>query len=88
MNLKSFVNLLHGQISKESKILTDPLDAEFRTSLERWSNFNLKVPGAIVKPVGEADIVLTVSIFVIFPTIGCWMLDLQAHIVLNRYEKL
>lgn len=72
MNLKGFVEILHAQISKESKILTDPQDAEFRTSLERWSDFDLKVPGAIVKPVSEADIVLTVSFSVILSSVtGC-----------------
>lgn len=89
MNLKDFVEVLNGRISNESRILTDPQDAEFRVSLERWSNFDLKVPGAIIKPVSEADVVLTVSIIsVVFLAMNCWTLDLQAHMVLNdRLEK-
>lgn len=62
MNMKGFVDVLHGQLSKASRILTDPQDAEFQASLERWSNFDLKVPGAIIKPVSEQDIVLTVRV--------------------------
>lgn len=90
MNLRGFVEGLSGQISKESKILTDPQDADFQASLERWSNFDLKVPGAIIKPINETDLVLTVSIIsTIYFAIIFWMRDLQAHIVLNgRLEKL
>lgn len=69
MSLKDFVEVLQAQTSKQSKILTDPQDAEFQTSLERWSDFDLKVPGAIIKPVNEADIIHTVFIFLVFPII-------------------
>lgn len=61
MNMKGFVDVLHGQLSKASRILTDPQDAEFQASLERWSNFDLKVPGAIIKPASEQDIVLIIK---------------------------
>ena len=62
MKLSGFISLLHSKLSEDSKILTDRQDTEFKSSLERWSNFELKVPGAIIKPANEADAVLTVSL--------------------------
>jgi len=60
MKLESFIESLRGALSEGSKILTDQNHQEFKTSLERWSDLDLQVPTAIVKPVSEADTVVIV----------------------------
>ena len=60
MTLQDLIDSLHGKVSKESRIVTDQQDAEFKASLERWSNLDLKVPGAIIRPANEKDAILTV----------------------------
>lgn len=61
MKLESFTASLRGALSEGSKILTDKNDQEFKTSLERWSDLDLQVPAAIVKPISEADTVVIVQ---------------------------
>lgn len=63
MKLESFTESLRGALSEGSQILTDQKDQEFMTSLERWSNLDLQVPAAIVKPVSEADTVIIVRLY-------------------------
>lgn len=60
MKPTSFLKSLKGELSEGTKILTDHDDQEFKISLERWSNLDLQVPAAIVKPISEADIVTIV----------------------------
>ncbi|KAI0006670.1 FAD-binding domain-containing protein [Xylariaceae sp. FL0662B] len=60
MACDSFVSSLLSQLSPESKILRDAKSSDFQASMERWSNYNLKVPFAIVQPANEDDIVHTV----------------------------
>ena len=62
MKLGEFITVLHDKLSPDSKILTDQQDNDFKTSLERWSNIDLQVPGAIIKPANEADVILTVGL--------------------------
>lgn len=62
MALGDFIQLLQSRVSKDTRILTDRQDDDFKKSLERWSNIDLKVPGAIVKPATEEDVILTVSL--------------------------
>ena len=61
MTLEIFLQSLQDRFSKDSRVLTDQHAPEFKPSLERWSNIDLKVPAAIVKPASEEDVVLTVS---------------------------
>ena len=62
MNLGDFISVLHDKLSPNSKILTDQKNNDFKTSLERWSNIDLQVPGAIIKPANETDVVITVGL--------------------------
>ena len=61
MKLESFLGSLKRSLSEGSRILTDRNDQEFKTSLERWSDIDLQVPAAIVKPISEADAAVIVS---------------------------
>ncbi|KAL1962835.1 hypothetical protein VTN77DRAFT_9110 [Rasamsonia byssochlamydoides] len=61
MQLQEFVDLLRGKLSSDSHILTDRETAEFKDSLQRWSNIDLKVPAAIVRPASETDVITTVQ---------------------------
>ncbi len=60
MKLNPFIETLRRALSEGSRILTDQNDQEFKTSLERWSDIDLQVPAAIVKPVSETDTVVIV----------------------------
>ena len=55
-----FFQHLRNELSKKSQVLTDQHHSDFKASLERWSNLDLQVPAAIVKPASEEDVVLTV----------------------------
>jgi len=57
----SFIQALTAVLSPESRILIDESSAEFKASMNRWTNFNLKVPSAIVQPASEDDVVTTVK---------------------------
>lgn len=63
MKLGDIVQVLQDKLSANSKILVDQQTPDFKTSLERWSNLALQIPGAIVKPANEADLVLTAGLF-------------------------
>lgn len=57
----SFVQSLAATLSSNSRILTDESSEEFKTSMERWSNYGLNVPSAIIQPTNEEEIVATVK---------------------------
>lgn len=54
---------LKNLLSKNSQVLTDPLNPEFQTSNQRWSDEHIKTPAAILKPASEEDTVLIVCRF-------------------------
>lgn len=60
MTIETFVHILQKGLSKDSKVLTDPSSSDFKATIERWSDLSLKVPGAIVKPANEEDVIHTV----------------------------
>lgn len=47
---------LAPSLSPKSKILTNPREEEFESSMVRWSNLHLQTPSAIFKPATEADV--------------------------------
>ncbi|KAK8006694.1 FAD binding domain-containing protein [Apiospora marii] len=55
---------LAAKLSTDAKLLMKPEAAEFKASMERWSDLDVKVPFAIVQPVEEGDIVVSVQIAV------------------------
>ncbi|KAL1988299.1 hypothetical protein VTN96DRAFT_274 [Rasamsonia emersonii] len=61
VQVQEFVDALRAKLSSDSHVLTDPQHAEFKDSLQRWSNIDLKVPRAIVRPANETDAVTTVK---------------------------
>ena len=48
MAITEFVQLLRAELFGSAKVLADPSREEFKAALERWTNLELKVPGAIV----------------------------------------
>lgn len=56
-----FVQSLTAILSDKSRILTDEGSDDFKTSMDRWTSFGLKVPSAIVQPATEQDVVTTVK---------------------------
>ncbi|TGO59700.1 hypothetical protein BELL_1233g00010 [Botrytis elliptica] len=46
---------LKGVLTPTCKILTDPNDLNFAEYLKRWTDIDLKTPGAIVLPTSETD---------------------------------
>lgn len=61
MSITSLAQDLRPQLSLKAIILDDQDSDEFKASLVRWSDVDLQVPSAIIKPVTEDDIVATVS---------------------------
>jgi hypothetical protein len=61
MAVSELLNTLHGELSANAKILVDPTNDDFKIALQRWSDTDKKVPGAIVMVASEEDIVKTVS---------------------------
>ncbi len=59
--MDALISCLEGKLSSEAQILRDPSSVAFQDSLQRWSNINLQVPGAIIKPATELDAVTAVS---------------------------
>ena len=62
MAFPNFISTLRGNLSPQAQILTNPSHIDFQHSLQRWSNIDLQVPGAIVKPASEADAAETVRL--------------------------
>ena len=60
MRLEDFVLGLQDQLSGQSRILTNHESPDFRASSERWSDLGSQIPGAIISPASEVDIVHTV----------------------------
>jgi hypothetical protein len=61
MSIASFVSSLKHQVSSKTQILTDPENPDFKTCLERWSNVDIQVPGAIICPATQSDVEIIVS---------------------------
>jgi hypothetical protein len=61
MAVSELLNTLHGELSANAKVLVDPTNDEFKVALQRWSDTDKKVPGAIVLVASEEDIVKIVS---------------------------
>jgi hypothetical protein len=61
MAISSLVQSLTAKLSPTSTVLTDPASTEFKAALERWTELDLKTPGAIVVVSSEEDIIQTVS---------------------------
>ena len=53
------------ELSPESKVLTDSSSDEFKASIQRWSDVDAQIPGAIIKVANEQDAILSVR------TISC-----------------
>lgn len=60
-NFNEFLSLLRNGFSKDSSVLT-PGEDGFDELLRRWSDLDVKVPGAIVEPTTEEDFVLAASL--------------------------
>ena len=61
MALRAFLDSLQECLSPASQILTDQSNQDFKASAQRWSNIDIKVPGAILKPGDEQDTITVVS---------------------------
>ncbi|KAF4620236.1 hypothetical protein G7Y89_g14584 [Cudoniella acicularis] len=59
--LSAFILSLRANLSSEAQILTDASHVAFKTTLERWSNEGLQIPGAIIRPTTERDVAITVK---------------------------
>ncbi|KAK7737330.1 hypothetical protein SLS53_006633 [Cytospora paraplurivora] len=57
----TFLSELSESLSSDSRVIADHDSPEFASSMERWSNYGLKVPSAIIQPASEQDIVLVVQ---------------------------
>jgi len=62
MSLLTLLAQLHGGLSAQARILTDPDDEEFVQLCLRWSDIDRKVPGAIIVAGDETDVVKAVRI--------------------------
>jgi hypothetical protein len=62
MAVSELLKTLHGELSANAKVLVDPTNDEFTVALQRWSDIEKKVPGAIVMVASEEDVVKTVSL--------------------------
>ena len=61
MALAQFIFGLRGNLSPEARVLTDTSSKDFQLALLRWSDVNIKVPGAIIQVANELDAVTTAS---------------------------
>jgi hypothetical protein len=61
MSITNLARELRTQLSPKAIILDDRDSADFKAALVRWSDVDLQVPAAIIKPATEDDIVVTVS---------------------------
>ena len=48
MAITALFQLLRAKLFGSAKVLADPSREEFKAALERWTDLDLKVPGAIV----------------------------------------
>jgi hypothetical protein len=61
MSITDLAHELRAQLSPKALILNDRDSDDFKAALVRWSDVDLQIPAAIVKPATEEDIVITVS---------------------------
>ncbi|KAK8052542.1 FAD binding domain-containing protein [Apiospora rasikravindrae] len=59
--MEGFIPSLRARLSPSSKVLQDNTTSEFKSSLARWSDIDVRVPYAIVQAASEQDIVATVQ---------------------------
>ncbi|KUJ14527.1 FAD-binding domain-containing protein [Mollisia scopiformis] len=52
---------LKSSLSKNAQVLLDPLSEDFKISMKRWSEADVKTPGVIFKPASEEDVVTIVN---------------------------
>jgi len=60
MSVTSLAQDLRPQLSPKALIFDDRDSDEFKAALIRWSDVDLQVPSAIIKPMTEDDIVVIV----------------------------
>lgn len=61
MGDNSFLTSLISRLSPSSEVLIDEKSPYFTASMERWSDYGVKTPFAIVQPTREQDIMHTVQ---------------------------
>lgn len=61
MTLQIVTDQLLGNLSAQAKVLTNPDSEEFKQLNLRWSDIDRKIPGAIIVPGVEEDVVKTVK---------------------------
>ncbi|CAL8576586.1 hypothetical protein XPA_002461 [Xanthoria parietina] len=61
MALTHFIAELRGALSAEACVLSDPTKEDFQLALLRWSDVDVKIPGAIVQVANESDAVKLAS---------------------------
>ena len=59
MALPQFILDLKGKLSPKARILADPSSKDFQLALQRWSDINIEVPGAVIQVANELDAVAT-----------------------------
>ncbi|KAI5859276.1 FAD-binding domain-containing protein [Durotheca rogersii] len=57
MASEDFLSALATKLSPSSKILRDEKSPDFTATLDRWSNYDVKIPFAIVQPASEEDVI-------------------------------
>lgn len=62
MSISSLHADLESKLSPGSTILTDSSGQSFKDHLIRWGKVNLEVPGAILLPKTEDDVIIIVRI--------------------------
>ena len=61
MTITDFITELRGDLSVEACVLSDPTKEDFQLALLRWSDVDVKIPGAIVQVANESDAVTAAS---------------------------
>ncbi|KAH7356488.1 hypothetical protein BKA65DRAFT_494787 [Rhexocercosporidium sp. MPI-PUGE-AT-0058] len=62
MAVSTFLAAVKAELSEDAKVISDSSTEEFKLALERWTDRDLKTPGAIVLVATEQDIVKTVKL--------------------------
>ncbi len=60
MIVSTLLTAIKADLSKEAQFLSDPTTEDFKLALARWSDNDVKTPGAIVLVATEDDIINTV----------------------------
>jgi hypothetical protein len=55
MSFSTFLSNIKTELA-HTKILSDPSDEKFKSAIERWTDINLQIPGAIIMIESEDDI--------------------------------